>query len=81
MNKKGNVYSVVLISFILFAVGMIMVNFIKPLVADTRTELNCSSPATDGTKIMCLNVDIALIYFIIIVMSLAGGIITDKFLL
>ena len=81
MNKKGNIYAVLMVSLILFMVGMIVVNFIKPIVADTKTDLNCSSPATDGTKLMCLNVDIALIYFMVIVLSLAGGIITDKLLI
>jgi len=82
MNKKGNIYSVILISVIIFMVGMIMVNFLKPEITTARTDLNCaSSTITDGTKLMCLNVDIVLVYFIILVLSLTIGVITDKLLI
>ncbi len=79
-NKKGTVYTVALISLILFMVGMTLINFIKPEVATVRSQLNCDAPATDGTKLMCLNIDLALLYFIVLVLSIAGGVITDKLL-
>jgi hypothetical protein len=59
---------------------MIIVNFIKPEVTSTYSQLNCSnaSAITDGTKLMCLNIDLVVPYFIILVFAIAGGILTDK---
>jgi hypothetical protein len=64
-------------------VGMIVANFFKTPIDDARSALDCSNTAgiTDGTKLLCLNVDITLIYFIILVVSIAGGAILDKLLL
>ena len=80
MNKKGNVFASVMIVIILFMIGMIVVNFYKPLVDTARTDLTCSAPATDGTKVMCLLVDFVIPYFIVLVFSIAGGIIADRIL-
>jgi hypothetical protein len=82
INKKGNVYSVIMIALVIFMVGMIMVNFLKPLVTSARSDINCDGGSiTDGTKLMCLNVDIAVVYFILLILSLTAGVITDKLLI
>lgn len=83
MNKKGNIYSVVLMSFLLFSVGLLVANFLKEPITDARNSLDCSNSAgiTDGAKLLCLNVDMAMIYFIILVVSVAGGAILDKFVI
>lgn len=81
-NKKANVFGVILIAFILFTVGFIVANFLKAPIDDARTNLNCANAGsiTDGTKLECIMVDSALIYWIILIISLAGGAILDKVL-
>ena len=80
MNKKATVFSAVMVAIIIFMIGMLMVNFLKPEVDTARTGLNCTSPATDGTKVMCLFVDGSIPYFFVLIFSVAGGLIADKFL-
>lgn len=82
-NKKANMYSVILLTFILFMVGMTVANFLKSPIDDARSSLNCNSAGsiTDGTKLMCLNIDITMVYFIVLVCSIAGGVILDKFVI
>lgn len=81
MNKKANIYSVALMAFMLFSVGMIVANFLKSPIDDARTSLDCTNTAgiSDGAKFLCLQIDGALIYFIILVVSIAGGAVLDKF--
>lgn len=80
MNKRGNIYASVMIGIIIFMIGMITINFIMPEVSTTRTQLSCSSAGTisDGTKFMCLMIDTVVPYFFILVISIAGGVITEK---
>ena len=82
-NKRGNMLASVMIAIMLFMIGMIVVNFIKPEVLTARTGLNCANGASisDGTKLMCLGVDIVVPYFIILVFSIAGGILFEKLLI
>lgn len=81
MNKKGNIFGAIMISLMIFMVGMIIVNFIIPEQTSSRTSIGCSAPETDGTKLLCLVLDLPVIYFMILVISLAGGLILDKTLL
>lgn len=69
-----------LVAFMLFFIGMIVVNFIMPDVTTARTLNSCSSPTTDGSKALCLLFDFVIPYFFVIVISVAGGYITNKFL-
>ena len=82
-NKRGNMLASVMIAIMLFMIGMIVVNFIKPEVLTARTGLNCATGTSisDGTKLMCLGVDIVVPYFIILVFSIAGGILFEKLLI
>ena len=86
MNNKGQIAELglaVLIAMMLFMSGMIALNILKDSVTDARTGLSCSSPATisDGTKILCLIVDGVVPYFIISIISVAGGLIISKFII
>lgn len=81
MNKKGNLYAAIMVSLLILLVGLTVTNFIKPEVTNARSLIDCTSPATDGTKFMCLNIDVVVPYFIVIVLSLAGGVITEKFII
>ena len=83
MRKRGQIFSSVVVALILFMIGMICINFLQPEVLSARTGLACSSAATisDGTKLMCLGIDVVVPYFIILVLSITGGIITEKLLI
>lgn len=67
----------------IFLSGIIVINILKPditLARNTTTGLNCSNATaiSDGTKLTCLVVDLTIPYFIIIILSAAGGVITNK---
>ena len=83
MNKKANIMGVVIMAFLLFSVGFIVANFLKSPIDDARVSLDCSNSASisDGSKLMCLGVDMTMIYFIMLVLSIAGGVILDKVLI
>ncbi len=73
----------IIVAIFLFMVGMMAINFLLPEIDTVRnsSNLNCDSPASDGTKMSCLLVDLVVPYFIIIVISAVGGLITAKLLL
>ena len=80
MNKKGNMFSALMIVFMLFIIGMTITNFLMPEVSQARIDADCTNAAgiTDGTKLMCLFIDSTIIYWIVLVFSIIGGIIVDK---
>jgi hypothetical protein len=80
MNKRGNLFAAAMVALILFMVGMLVTNFFMPEVTQARTDLSCASAGSisDGTKIMCIMVDSTVIYWIILVCSIAGGVIFEK---
>ena len=82
-NKKGNIFFSLIIAVIIFMVGMIAVNFIKTEVTSTYSQLNCADTnnITDGTKLLCLLTDSTVPYFIVLVFSIALGVITEKLLI
>lgn len=69
-----------LFGLILFIFGILFVNFIIPDVTTFRTELSCSSPTSisDGTKLTCLLGDGVVPYFIVLLISTAGGIMLSR---
>ena len=81
-GKKGSLFSTFLIAFVIFMVGMITINFLKSPIDQARLDLSCDDTLniTDGTKVMCLFTDSALVYIIILIISLSGGIILVKFI-
>jgi len=80
MNKKGNMFAGIMVAFMLLMIGFIVVNFFMPEVTQARLDLNCANAGsiTDGTKLMCLFVDSTIIYWIILIFSIVGGIIADR---
>lgn len=84
MNKKAQIqfslFFSVLVAIMLFIGGMLVVNFIKTDITTARTANTCSAPATDGTKALCLLFDFVIPYFFVLIISVAGGIVTEKFL-
>jgi len=86
MNKKGAGLGIaIIVSIMFFIIGMTMINFVTPEVTRTRASdaLNCANATaiSDGNKLTCLAVDLAVPYFILLVFSIAGGYVTAKFLL
>ena len=83
-SKKAQSMGIaVVIAITLFIIGMTVVNILKPEVTSARssTGLNCTGDISDGTKLTCLAVDLVIPYFIIIIISAAGGLITARLVL
>lgn len=84
MNKGGQSLGIsVIIAITFFIVGMISLNFIRDEIDTVRlpSGLDCdNSSVSDGTKLTCLTVDLILPYLILLILSIAGGVIVGKFL-
>jgi len=86
LNQMGNrgqtVMLAILFAAMFFLLGIVIVNFIQPDVRDAQVSLDCNSASviSDGTKIACLITDGVVPYFIILIVSTAGGIVTSKLL-
>ena len=81
MNRRGGVFLGLVIGFMLFMAGMVVLNFIKDDVTSARVNLNCDDMTiSDGSKLTCLAVDGVVPYFIIILLSTAGGIMFGRFM-
>ena len=80
MNKKGSLGIAIMTSIILIIVGFMMINFLKDEVTRTRTDLNCASAAdiSDSTKLLCLTVDLTVVYFIWLILSISLGLIIAR---
>ncbi len=82
MNKGGQTLGISIISaIVVLIIGLVIINFLTPEVDRARIDLRCSSADTisDGTKLLCLAVDITVIYWILIIFSVIIGGITGKF--
>jgi len=69
-------------AIVIFMVGMLVVNLVKPEITNARAvdALDCgNSSISDGTKLTCLAVDATLPYYILIIISAAGGLIVGRF--
>ena len=89
LNKKAQSSAIsglgiaFMVAIFLFMIGMISINFIKDEVTRARgtDQLSCSSDSiSDGTKVTCLLVDVVVPYFIVIIISASGGMLTAKLL-
>lgn len=81
MNKKGSIGSIAFIALIAicyFMFGMIIYQFLKPVIDVTRTGLSCATPDTSGDKVVCLIVGSVVPLAILTILSVTGGIITEK---
>lgn len=84
MNNKGQAGIFIIVAIMIFIVGMVSVNVIKPDVTTLRsgTGLNCvnASAISDGTKLACLAVDITIPWLIISIFAVTGSLIITKFI-
>jgi len=81
-NNMPLMLSVVL-AIVLFILGAMMINYLKPEITTARNanNLNCaSSDISSGGKFTCLIIDTTVLYFFIVFMSLIGGILVNKYI-
>tara|TARA_R100001530_G_scaffold127905_1_gene97346 strand:+ start:339 stop:590 length:252 start_codon:yes stop_codon:yes gene_type:complete len=81
MNKKGEGWGLLIISAVMiFIIGMVVINLIKPDVTTARLALDCATPASisDGVKLTCLAIDGVVPYFILVVLSITGGAVVSR---
>jgi len=90
MNNRGQILITIISGIMIFIAGMVFLNFLQPEVNTMMSEsgLNCGNSSSDpnlsisdGAKATCLIGEIVVPYFIIIVISVAGGVIVSRFLL
>ncbi len=76
MNKKGQSLALSIMGLIFFVIiALTSVNFFFNEIDTARAELSCSSPnsISDGTKLLCLVIDLTIPYWIWIALSVAVG--------
>lgn len=80
MNKKGAAMFFILITIAYFMVGMIFYQFLTPLIDIERSaaNLNCSNPDDWGDMGLCLLLDGTVPIFIIGILSVVAGGVTNK---
>ena len=85
-NKKAQGLGLsIIVAIVIFIIGITCVSLLKPEITRARSaaSLNCEDTAniSDGTKLTCLVVSVVIPYFIVLILSLAGGLITQRFLI
>lgn len=85
MNRLGQSgFLVIIMAIMVFAVGVLVSNHLKPEVTSFRsssTGIDCANTSiSDGTKLTCLGGDLVIPAFIFTFVAIAGGIILTKFL-
>lgn len=83
MNKKGQSlgFSIMSMTFIIIT-GFLLINFLTTEVTNARVNLACSDVDNieDGNKLLCLIADIVIPYWIWIILAVAIGAITVRFI-
>lgn len=84
MNKKGQSLGLSIMSFIsIIIVGFLALNFLTTEVTQSRIDLACSDAENieDGNKLLCLVVNAVVPYWIWIILTIAVGAITVRYIL
>jgi len=84
VNRKGQTMMLsILFAVVLFVMGIMVINFIRPEVLTAKVAMSCSDVAniSDGTKLTCLLIGGVVPYFIVLVLSISGGLILDRVLI
>ncbi len=78
-NKKGMAFLGIATALMIFMVGTLFIDHFKTDITSSRTNLDCGNSAgiSDGTKLLCLVVDMTIPYFVLILISIAGGMVID----
>jgi hypothetical protein len=85
MNNRGQVFVTVIVAIMIFLVGITFLNYFKddiPIIRNSE-NLDCSNASgiSDGNKLSCLVIGLAIPYLFLVIVSLSGGLIADKFLI
>lgn len=85
MNNKGQLTFIsIMVALMIFVSGMLFITFfeLEVDVLQNSSNLDCDNVTgiTDGTKISCLLSELVVPYFILIILSFVGGILTDRFM-
>lgn len=84
MNKSGQaLFLAIMLSVFFFMVAFVFIAPLSDTIDEARdnSQLDCSnSSISDGKKATCLIVDIYLPYFIGVVLAVAAGLITARFI-
>ena len=83
MNKKGSIGSVILIGLVAvcyFIFGMTLYQFLKTPIDIARSSMNCSAPTSWGDMGVCLIIGGTIPLVLITILSIAGGIVTERML-
>ena len=80
MNKKAGIGLSILGMLGILLIGFMLTNFLMGEVTSFRTSMNCADADNihDGNKILCLIGDIAVPYWIYLVLALGLGAIIAK---
>jgi len=83
MNKLGQTFGLsILYAIVIFIFGILMVNFLTPEINTSHNAMSCTDTSiSSGSKLTCLFVDIVKPYWILAILSLAGGVILDRLLI
>jgi hypothetical protein len=85
MNNRGQTLMLsVVFAVILFFAGALFLNFLPSEVTTARSAsaLDCqNSTISDGTKLTCLVVDTTIPYWILLILSSAGGFIISRYMI
>lgn len=80
-NKKGQSTGLAIMGLIFFIIiGLASVNFFFNEIDTARAELSCANASniSDGSKLLCLIIDLTLPYWIWIILSVAIGFVLVK---
>ena len=78
MNKKGAGFLGVIVALVIFMSGVLFIEHLETDITTTRIDLDCTNLSiSDGTKLQCLVVGITVPYYFVLLLSLAGGFITE----
>ena len=84
INKKGQSLGLAIMSFIFIIItGFLLINFLTGEVTRSRVDMACSEvdDIEDGNKLFCIVVNAVIPYWIWIILSVAIGAITIRYIL
>lgn len=83
-NRKGqSILLGIVMAMMIFLGGMLFVNHLRSDVttAEDVTQLDCSNTTiSDGAKLTCLGTGATIPYFFVVIIAIAGGLVTARFL-
>ena len=82
-NKKGSLGIAIITSIVVLIIGLMCINFIRDEVTRARVDLDCSNAAgiSDGSKLLCLTIDLTVISWIWVIISVVIGGVVSKLLI